>query len=123
GIGRVGGVEAAGGVSALPLTGGIGWGTITIEGYDASSGQSMIQADGRAASVGYFEAMKIPLIRGRFFAEQDTKESARVVIVDENMARIYWPNADPIGKRLKFGGANNNNPWITVIGGGGDGQQ
>jgi predicted permease len=115
-IRRLPGVEAAGGVSELPLAGGIGWGNITIEGYDASSGQSVIQADGRSASVGYFETMKISLIRGRFFAEQDTKESQPVVIVDENMARTYWPNADPIGKRLKFGGANSQNPWMTVVG-------
>jgi predicted permease len=115
-IRRLPGVEAAGGVSTLPLTGGIGWGSITIEGYDASSGQSMIQADGRNASVGYFETMKIPLIRGRFFTEQDTKESAQVVIVDENMARTYWPKADPIGKRLKFGGPQSKAPWMTVVG-------
>jgi predicted permease len=115
-IRRLPGVEAAGGVSALPLTGGIGWGSVTIEGYDSSSGQTMIQADGRSASVGYFETMKIPLIRGRFFAEQDTRESQPVVIVDENMARTYWPNADPLGKRLKFGGADSKNPWMTVVG-------
>jgi putative ABC transport system permease protein len=115
-IRRLPGVEAAGGVSALPLTGGIGWGSVTIEGYNASSGQSMIQADMRSASVGYFETMKVPLIRGRFFADQDTKESQRVVIVDENMARNYWPNADPIGKRLKFGGADSGSPWMTVVG-------
>jgi predicted permease len=77
----------------------------------------MIQSDMRVASAGYFETMKIPLTRGRFFTEQDTKESERVVIVDENMARTYWPNADPVGKRLKFGrGDNNNNPWMTVVG-------
>jgi predicted permease len=115
-IRRLPGVEAAGGVSTLPLTGGIGWGSIAIEGYDSSSGQSMIQADGRSASVGYFEAMKIPLISGRFFTEQDTKESPRVVIVDENMARTYWPNGDPIGKRLKFGRAESKNPWMTIVG-------
>jgi predicted permease len=115
-IRRLPGVESAGGVSALPLTGGLGWGSITIEGYDASSGQSVIQADMRAASVGYFETMKIPLIRGRFFAEQDIKGSQRVVIVDENMARTYWPKADPVGKRLKFGGADSDSPWMSVVG-------
>jgi predicted permease len=114
-IRRLPGVEAAGGVSVLPL-GGVSWGSITIEGYDAASGQSMIQADQRAASAGYFETMKIPLIRGRFFTEQDTKESALVVIVDENMARTYWPNADPLGKRLKRGGADSTAPWLTVVG-------
>src|SRR5262245_65440806 len=77
-IRRLPGVEAAGGVSALPLTGGIGWGGITIEGYDASSGQSMIQSDLRAASVGYFETMKLPLIRGRFFDEPDKQGHAQV---------------------------------------------
>lgn len=113
---RLPGVEAAGGVSVLPLTGGIGWGSITIEGYDTTSGQNMIQADQRVASVSYFEAMKIPLIRGRFFREQDTKEAQPVVIIDENMARTYWPNADPVGKRLKRGGADSKNPWLTVVG-------
>ena len=115
-IRRVPGVEAAGGVSALPLTGGIGWGGITIEGYNPASGQSMIQADLRAASVGYFETMRIPLISGRFFTEQDTKESAQAVIVDENLARTYWPGTVPIGRRLKMGGANSKAPWLTVIG-------
>jgi predicted permease len=115
-IRRLPGVESAGGVSALPLAGGIGWGSVTIEGYDASSGQSMIQSDLRAASVGYFETMKIPLIRGRFFVERDTEESEQVVIVDENMASTYWPNADPIGKRLKIGDPNSKTPWMTVVG-------
>ncbi len=110
------GVESAGGASVLPLTGGIGWGSITIEGYNPSSGQSMIQADQRVASVGYFETMKVPLISGRFFTEQDAKESAQVVIVDENMARSYWPNTDPVGKRLKRGDANSTAPWLTVAG-------
>src|SRR5262249_36410196 len=108
---RLPGVEAAGGVSALPLTGGIGWGTVTIEGYNAATGQSQIQADFRVATVGYFETMKIPLIGGRFFAELETNDSEKVVIVDQNMARAYWPNTNPVGKRLKFGSANSDNPW------------
>jgi len=110
------GVESAGGVSVLPLSGGIGWGSITIEGYNPTAGQSMIQADGRIASVGYFETMKVPLLRGRFFTEQDKKDAERVVIIDENMARTYWPNADPVGKRLKQGGPDSKSPWLTVVG-------
>jgi predicted permease len=113
---RLPGVEAAGGVSILPLAGGISWGGVTIEGYNPASGQSAIQADGRVASVGYFETMKIPLLRGRFFTEQDSQEAARVAIIDENMARAYWRDTDPIGKRLKFGGANSDAPWMTVVG-------
>jgi predicted permease len=110
------GVEAAGTVSILPLGGGISWGGITIEGNTSNSGPGSIQADQRVASAGYFETMKIPLIAGRFFDEHDTKDSPPVVIIDENMARTYWPNADPIGKRLKLGGADNQQPWMTVVG-------
>ncbi|MFY9554981.1 MAG: ABC transporter permease [Blastocatellia bacterium] len=110
------GVESAGGVSALPLSGGIGWGSITIDGYDAASGQSSIQADARVATVGYFETMKIPLISGRFFGEQDGKDSMKVAIIDENMARTYWPGRDAVGGRFKRGGTDSTAPWMTVIG-------
>ncbi|HKP87591.1 MAG TPA: ABC transporter permease [Blastocatellia bacterium] len=116
-IRRLPGVESAGGATILPLGGGIGWGGITIEGYDPATGQSLIQADGRVASVGYFETMKIPLISGRFFTEQDNKDSMKVAVIDENMARTYWPpDTDPVGKRLKFGGADSDSPWITIVG-------
>jgi predicted permease len=113
---RLPGVESAGGVSVLPLSGGIGWGSITIEGYDAAAGQSAIQADQRIATVGYFETMKMPLIKGRFFSEQDTKDAPPVIIIDENLARTYFPNSDPIGKRIKRGGAGSTAPWMTVVG-------
>jgi putative ABC transport system permease protein len=76
-IRRLPGVEATGGVSILPLSGGMSWGSISIEGYVPESGQSMIQADGRIASLGYFETMKTPLIMGRFFTEQDTADSLK----------------------------------------------
>jgi predicted permease len=110
------GVEGAGEVSILPLGGGISWGGITIEGYQPTAGQSSIQADQRTASDGYFEAMKIPLVKGRFFDEHDTKDSEKVIVIDENMARTYWPDADPIGKRLKLGGPSSTQPWLTVVG-------
>lgn len=110
------GVESAGGVSVLPLSGSLSWGNISIEGYVPEAGQSMIQADRRFATVGYFETMKIPLIAGRFFSEQDTPDSLKVAIVDENLARTYWPGEDPLGKRLKGGSPDSKNPWLTVIG-------
>ena len=110
------GVESAGGVSVLPLSGSLSWGSISIEGYVPEAGQSMIQADRRFATVGYFETMKIPLIAGRFFSELDTPDSLKVAIVDENLARTYWPGDDPLGKRLKAGSPDSKNPWLTVVG-------
>jgi predicted permease len=106
------GVESAGSTSVLPLSGSISWGSITIEGYTPASGQSSIQADGRTVGVGYFETMKIPLVSGRFFTEQDTKDSMKVAIIDEKMARQYWSDTDPIGKRFKWGGPD----WLVVVG-------
>ena len=113
---RLPGVESAGAASILPLGGGIGWGSITVEGYVPTSGQSLIQADQRIASTGYFETMKVPLVGGRLFSEQDAKDSAPVAIIDENMARTYWPGADPLGKRLKPGDAEDDTPWLEVVG-------
>jgi len=101
----------------LPLSGSINWGTITIEGYDpAESGQNKILADRRIAGPGYFETMMIPLISGRLFNQYDKEGAMPVTIIDENMARIYWPGIDPIGKRLKMGGLDSKAPWLTVVG-------
>jgi predicted permease len=107
---RLPGVESAGIADNLPLSGGIGWGGIAIEGYQPSTGQEMIQSDARVAGVGYFETMKIPLINGRLFDEHDTEKSSQVIVIDEHMARNYWPNSNPIGGRIKFGSPNRKIP-------------
>jgi predicted permease len=109
------GVKSAAIADNLPLSGGIGWGGISIDGYQPSAGQEMIQADVRVAGVDYFETMAVPLIKGRLFDEHDTKDSAQVIVIDEHMARSYWPNANPIGGRIKFG-SDEENPWMTIVG-------
>src|SRR4029079_12331086 len=108
------GVQSAAIADNLPLSGGIGWGSISIEGYQPSNGQDMIQSDGRVAGVGYFETMQIPLLNGRLFDEHDTENSAQVIVIDEKMARSYWPNSNPLGGRIKFGAPDSKNPWMTI---------
>ncbi|HWS87815.1 MAG TPA: ABC transporter permease [Pyrinomonadaceae bacterium] len=112
------GVESAGAVNSLPLSGTIGWGGITIEGYvPTTTGQEAIQADMRVAGVGYFETMRVPLLGGRHFDERDAaKDAPKVVVIDEKMARTYWPGQEPVGKRLKVGGADSEAPWLTIVG-------
>ena len=110
------GVRAAGGVSALPLSDFAAWGPITIEGHTPPPGERFINADQRTVGGRYFEAMRIPLRRGRLFTEHDTLESERVVIVDEKLAAVYWPGEDPIGKRLKFGDLAEKTPWERIVG-------
>ncbi|HKT47603.1 MAG TPA: ABC transporter permease, partial [Candidatus Acidoferrales bacterium] len=84
------GMVAEGAVSALPLTGSVGWGGIHVEGYTPPQGQEL-QADLRIASTDYFRAMEIPLLEGHYFSEDDSLDKPPVVIVDEKFARQFWP--------------------------------
>jgi predicted permease len=110
------GVTAAGAVTALPLSQMFEWGPITVEGRVLPPGENFINADQHIVSGHYFSAMEIPLRSGRFFNEQDNTKSPKVVIVDEYMAREFWPGQDAIGKRLHYGGVGDNEPWETVVG-------
>ena len=105
------GVRTEGVVSVLPLTGAVGWGGIKVEGYTPPPGQEL-QVDLRTASPDYFRTMEIPLIKGRFFSEQDTAEMPPVVIIDEKFAQRFWPNGDAIGKHLWF----NPKKLYTIVG-------
>jgi len=93
------GVVAEGTVSALPLSGEVGWGGINVEGYTPPPGQEL-QADFRIASTDYFRTMEVPLRKGRFFNEDDTADKPPVVIIDEKFAQRFWPGGDAIGKHL-----------------------
>jgi predicted permease len=100
-VARLPGVVSEGVVSALPLTGEVGWGQINVEGYAPPPGQEL-QADIRVASTDYFRTMDIPLRKGRFFTEDDSSDKPQVVIIDEKFAQRFWPDSDPIGKHLWF---------------------
>ena len=110
------GVHAASATATLPLSGG-NWGrSLTVEGYPVLPvGQApMIQHT--VVTPGYFRTMGIPLLAGRDFTDADTKGTPDVTIVDERLAREYWPNDTPIGKRIRFGPPEDNEPWHIVIG-------
>ena len=70
----------------------------------------------RTIGPGYLATMGIPLVRGRDFNDQDTLDTTPVVVISEKTAKHYWPNEEPIGKRLKTGATTSNIPWRTVIG-------
>ena len=110
------GVTASGGVSSLPLSGFFAWGPITVEGRTPPPGENFINADIRIVGGRYFQAMDIPLLQGRWFSSDDTRDKPRVVVVDEFMARELWPSQDPIGKRIRFGDLKSTTPYLTVIG-------
>jgi predicted permease len=110
-IAHLPGVVAEGEVSALPLTGTVGWGGIHVEGYNPPAGQEL-QVDLRTASTDYFRAMQIPIVAGRFFSEHDTEEMPQVAIIDRKFAERFWPHNDAIGKHLWF---DPKKP-ITIVG-------
>jgi predicted permease len=77
----------------------------------------------RVITPGYFEALQIPLHRGRFFDENDGPNAPLVAIVNDTLARTYWPNGDAIGKQFKFGPAAAPTPWMQIVGVVGDVRQ
>jgi len=110
------GVSASGGITSLPLSQAFAWTPITVEGRTPLPGEKFLNADERIAGGNYFEAMGIPLRRGRFFNEQDDVTKPHVVLVDEYMAEQLWPGQDPIGKRIHIVELNSDDPWQTVVG-------
>ncbi|MGH9838506.1 MAG: ABC transporter permease [Blastocatellia bacterium] len=108
------GVEQLGMNFFLPLSSNsAAWGPITIEGYVPKAASELIISNERWISNGYLRAMGIPLVQGRSFDERDVKGAPEVVLVNEALAARFWPNEDPIGKRLQRGGKG---PWRMVAG-------
>jgi len=110
------GVQSAAAAANLPFTyNGDSMG-IAVEGVPDPPIDQWPDVVYRTVGPGYFATMGIPLVRGRDFNDQDTLEGTHVVVVSEKTANHYWPNQDPIGKRLKPGSTSSQSPWFTVIG-------
>jgi predicted permease len=109
------GVVSCGGTNAPPLNQSFAWTPITVEGRIPLPGEKFLNADARVIGGDYFSAMQIPLIRGRFFNENDADRKNPVTIVDEYMAEQLWPNQDPIGKRIHMV-ESQEDQWNTIVG-------
>jgi putative ABC transport system permease protein len=107
------GVVAAGTTRSLPID-GAGDGHFFIEG--ARERTEGADADYVMISPGYLQALRIPLVRGRDFTDGDSESSQPVAIVSAEMARIYWPGANPIGQRIWFDSFAPKELWLTVVG-------
>ena len=118
------GVSQAGATRAIPLGDNHNDSVILAEGYPMKPGESLISPLHIGVTPGYFEAMGISMVRGRSFNDTDTETSPRVIIVDERLARHFWPNQDPIGRRMYFPGGDpkdflkvdEHTVWLTVVG-------
>jgi predicted permease len=112
---RLPGVQSVAMVNRLPL-GGVGQnGSIEMEGI-APTPLGLRLVDWRTVTPDYFQAMGIPLKKGRFFTERDTADAKPVGIIDERVAEIAWPNQDPIGKRFRIPLPGLSLPWFEIVG-------
>jgi predicted permease len=106
------GVESASYINHLPITGDQ-WGfAFDVEGTPKSKPGEAPTATYRVVFPGYFHTMHIPILRGRDINDADGADAQRVVVINEYMAKTYWPGQDPIGKRLSTFGL----PWVTIVG-------
>lgn len=110
------GVKAAGTTSVLPLSDNFDGRGLAVEDHPKPRGEE-ITVDLYVTTPGYLKAMEIPLLSGRLITDQDTKDSPNVALINKTMAAQFWPNEDPLGKRIKFPGSDKNpQPWRTIVG-------
>jgi putative ABC transport system permease protein len=123
------GVQAGGAISQLPMGQSYSSGSVFIDDTSIQGAQMhptlhlpYIETDRRNATPGYFDAMKIPVIRGRVFADSDAADTQFVALVDSDFANRFWPGKDPIGKRIAIDRIPDADPkqmllrWRTIVG-------
>jgi predicted permease len=108
-------VEAAGWVSRLPFDGTMRGVPFMIEGRPIETAE-VATSEMALATPGYFEALRIPLLRGRLFTDQDDEKTPPVIVISDTFARRYFPGEDPIGRKIRPGRANSTAPWLTIVG-------
>jgi len=110
------GVDAAAAASWMPLTGAFSRSNLSAEGVEGSGDVQTPWVYTWTVTPSYFRAMGIPVLRGRDFSAVDGDGGELVAVVNETLARRYWPEGNPVGRRVKFGDAATESPWLTVVG-------
>jgi putative ABC transport system permease protein len=110
------GVATVGAISRLPLGNSAEeMDAFSIEGKPKPSSGQVPLAEYRVCSADYFQALGIPLVRGRWLTSSDAEDRPRVVVINDMLARQYFPGEDPLGKRFKIP-PDSSNPWLTIVG-------
>jgi putative ABC transport system permease protein len=115
-VGSIPGVISVSAVSHMPVSGGWAGRGFVIEGQPDPGTDNQPGAKYTLICPNYFRTMGIRLFSGREFTEQDSLNAPGVIVINETMAKRYWPNEDPVGKRIKIGLFNADAPWLTVVG-------
>ena len=110
------GVQSAALVNRLPFSTSNSARSFTIEGEPLPGPNDVPRSDFRLASAAYFQTLGIPLLQGRAFDPNDTEDAPGVVVINRSLARRYFPEENPLGRRLRIGGVDSQDPWRTIIG-------
>ena len=110
------GVEATGCTIVLPLSGSNTDSSFAIEGRSTGGKEPTPDEELRIITPDYFRVLKTPLLRGRFFAESDNIDAPGVAIINDALAKKYWPNEDALGKRITLDDPRKNPKWLTIVG-------
>jgi predicted permease len=110
------GITATGTITNIPLTGDSGKTVVTPKGYVPPPGQSVHGHYSYAVHGEYFSALGIDLREGRFLTSADSHRAERVCVVDEDLARRYWPNGGALGQRIALGDEKDDAQLFTVVG-------
>ncbi len=116
-------VQSASATSMLPLLGSNSNSGVNIEDHPIDDPADTIFIGNEAVMPGYCETMGIPIHEGREFTAFDRADTQGVIIINQYMARHFWPEESALGKRLKFGPIDGDNPWLEVVGVMGDHRQ
>ncbi|HKQ40701.1 MAG TPA: ABC transporter permease [Verrucomicrobiae bacterium] len=115
-VAELAGVQAAAFTTILPLAGTNSDSSFAIEGRRPGPSEPAPDEEKREVSPDYFRVLETPLIRGRFFTEADNADAPPVIIINQALAKKYWPNEDALGKRIVMGGLSANPIWVTIVG-------
>ncbi|HXS96537.1 MAG TPA: ABC transporter permease [Candidatus Limnocylindrales bacterium] len=120
---QIPGVTAAGATGTIPWSDNHNDSAILAEGYVMKPGESIVSPETASVTPGYFEAMRMRMIAGRTFDARDTKTAPGAVIVDETLARHFWPGQNPVGRRMYLPSdakdllkIDEHTVWMTVVG-------
>ena len=113
-LGALPGVTSVGAVSDLPFGGQGSTRSFIVEGRPLPRPGEKVDLDYRAASPDYFRTMGIPLMKGRVFTDRDDADSSLVLVINQTMAELIWPNEEPVGQGIAFEGPEG--PWFEIVG-------
>ena len=109
-------VEGAAGTTALFLSATPNSTIFTIEGRPAPRPEDRVEIPVDVVTDGYFRVMEVPLVTGRFFDRRDAPGAPETVIINETLAKRFFPGQDPIGQRMRYGDADSQAPWMAIVG-------